>query len=278
MARVKPEQDKTRLVDYLAENRGISKGAAKKLVDAKEVYVNGKPVWMSKHLLKTGDDVIARAAHPPTLPTTEIEVLLEEHGVLVLNKPAGILTHKGNASLEAWIRKQEGRPHLQAAHRLDKDTSGCIIFSDRRDVREHLVKQFRKRSIKKRYHVLVKGNVRFKERTIRSPIEHREAVTHLIRLHCGRSYSLLGAEIETGRKHQIRIHLHGLQHPVAGDKDYRAPGRMDKNDLAFNRMMLHAASIHFRVPKTGRAVTVRAPLPEDMRTQLDRLGIQAPGN
>ncbi|MFT7511088.1 MAG: 23S rRNA pseudouridine1911/1915/1917 synthase [Candidatus Omnitrophota bacterium] len=280
MARVKSEQDRIKLVDFLAETKGISKGAAKKLVDSKSVYVNGKRVWMAKHELNAGDEVISREAKSTIIATAAaplaVEILFHEHGLLVANKPAGITTNHKQASLEALIQKQENNNRLKAAHRLDKDTSGCVIFSERPDVIDHLIKQFKERTVKKQYLAIVKGNVDFKERTIRSPIEHREAITHFTCLRRGKAYSLVQAEIETGRKHQIRIHLHRQKHPVAGDKDYHTPGRLDRTEMAVTRMMLHASSICFRIPKTGKTVTVTAPLPEDMKAQLNRLGIKPP--
>ena len=260
----------TVLLDHLAECLGLSRRAAKTLLDDRLVFVNGRRIWMAKHLLQTRDavELLPDAAGPRPAPDASVRLLLDDPLFLVADKPPRLLT-VGEKSLEIRLRDQLGLPALRAVHRLDKDTSGCVLFAKNEDARAALVAQFADGRVRKLYHALVAGNLPEPQMDVRLPVDHLPAVSHVRQVsaqtrpprcaHCT-------VAIETGRTHQIRIHLHHVGHPVLGDRQYFSARSADFPEVP--RQMLHASELRFLHPATGKPVAAASPLPKDFREWL----------
>ncbi len=263
------------LVGFLAAARGESRRAAKRLLDERRVFVNGRRVWMARHALRAGDTVevqppAARAASD-TLP-----VLVEAGPWRIADKPAGLLSNGDPSSVESRLRAQLGLPELTAVHRLDRDTTGCLLLARTRSDAERLFPLFRERRVRKTYLALVFGRVGADVREIRSPIDGEEAVSFLRVVDANDEASLVEVRIETGRTHQIRKHLLEIGHPIAGDRAYGNSRARDARARALPRQMLHAARLSFEDPGTGERVKAAAPLPADFRAALRAYGLRAP--
>jgi len=296
-----PEAGGQRIDNYLVKLlKGVPKSHVYRILRSGEVRVNGgraKPDYR----VRTGDilrippvRVAERAprATPPADEALERAILLEDECLIALAKPSGLAVHGGSGISFGVIEQLRAqRPHgrfLELVHRLDRDTSGVLLLAKKRSALVALHSELRTGQVKKYYLVLVKGNWRDGKQSVRLNLhkyvlasgERRVAVqadgqeSHTIfELEQGwQDFSLLRAELRTGRTHQIRVHLAHLGFPVAGDDKY---GNFALNrQLAragLKRMFLHAASLTFRHPAGGTRVTVNAPLPADLRRFLQTL-------
>ncbi len=299
---------------WLAKARiGLSRNRLQKLIDSGRVLVNGK-VGKSSLRLKPGDrlslDVPARRASPLAAEVLPLAVVFEDDHLLVLDKPAGMVVHPGagvqsgtlvNALLHhaPGIAKVggEGRPGI--VHRLDRDTSGLLVVAKTEDAYQVLVEALRERTVTRVYTALVWGDPGPADGVIDLPIgrdpkdRKRMAVirgpggkvarTRWLVLERYGLATLLQARLDTGRTHQIRVHLAALRHPVVGDPVYG--GRVKKmlslrqseRSLAdallrlLRRQALHAAELEFLHPATGERLRFRSELPTDFREALERL-------
>lgn len=259
------------LLDFLAGHLEISRKRAKQLLDRRCVFVNRKRVWMARHTLARGDVIEAhlleeheqKGGGPPDL-------LHQDPDYLILNKRAGVVSN-GENSAESELRRRLGDPAVRAAHRLDRDTSGCLLFARNELAFDRVVSLFRRHRVRKTYHALVVGLLNTPGRTIQSPVDGEQAITKLRTLDSNRAASHLLVSIETGRTHQIRRHLSGLGHPVLGDGQYGLQAGMADAARAAPRQMLHAYSLDFRHPVTEVRVHAIAPLPGDFRELLRHL-------
>jgi 23S rRNA pseudouridine1911/1915/1917 synthase len=239
-----------------------------------------------------------RAARPRAAALGEEDVVHADAHVVVVDKPAGVSTvpyDEGDTdTLEARVRRwldragkggRGGRPALGVVHRLDKETSGLVVFTRTWLAKQSLASQFRRHTVHRRYLAIAHGDVR--SRTIRSFLledrgdglrgsargtpgpRAREAVTHVERLEALRGATLVACRLETGRTHQIRIHLSEAGHPIVGERVYVRgfAGPL----LEAPRLMLHAAELGFVHPSTGREVRWERPMPDDMRRVLEEL-------
>jgi 23S rRNA pseudouridine1911/1915/1917 synthase len=232
------------------------------------VFVNGRRVWMAHHRLRQGDKVESRA---PTEPARHrLMVLFEDSDYLVIDKPPGVLS-TGPDSAERLAGLPKG---VMAVHRLDRETSGCLLLAKNDRARKAAVEVFRKRDVTKTYHAIVTGQVKTNEETIREPVDGQAARTSLRVLDRQPMASHIQLKIDTGRTHQIRKHMALLRHPVAGDKRYGGSTRQDKALMEIPRQMLHARSLRFKHPRTGKPVRVEAALPRDFRACLRKLGLR----
>lgn len=159
---------------------------------------------------------------------------------------------------------------LIAVHRLDKDTSGCLLFAKHADVKRRLILLFSRRSIRKVYHAIVDGNITETTLTITKPIDGQTASSSLRVLDANRLASHVRIIIETGRTHQIRKHLTHIQHPIMGDKTYASRRQVSSLERAVQRQMLHAYQLSFKHPINGKLIRCIAPLPDDFRQCLKR--------
>jgi 23S rRNA pseudouridine1911/1915/1917 synthase len=258
------------LLDHLAECLGLSRRAAKTLLDDRQVFVNGRRIWMAKHLLQTRDavELLPDAVAPKSDQAATVRLLVDEPTFLVADKPPRLLT-VGDKSLEVRLRDQLGLPGLRAVHRLDKDTSGCVLFAKDEETRRKLVAQFEEGRVRKLYHALVAGNLAEPQMDVRVPVDHLPAVSHVRQVAAQTKpprAAHLTVAIETGRTHQIRIHLHHLGHPVLGDRQYFNARSGDFPEVP--RQMLHASELRFAHPATGKPVCAASSLPRDFRDWL----------
>jgi 23S rRNA pseudouridine1911/1915/1917 synthase len=290
-----------RLDVYLRERYpAVSRGAIQRLIDEGEILVNGQKVKPT-HTPRAGEEIQvhwpdARPAEalPEDLP---LEVLFEDECLLVLNKGAGMVVHPaaGNEAhtlVNALLHHCEGqlsgiggvaRPGI--VHRLDKDTSGCLVVAKTDETHIALSAQFASRKVEKIYHAILCGELSRAEGTIRAAIARhtthrkrmavddggREAHTSYRILERLRSATFVEAILHTGRTHQIRVHFQHLGFPLAGDLTYGNRQNQKLEDLTgykAERQMLHAFHLAFVHPRTGKRVSFEAPEPKDFQEAL----------
>lgn len=282
-----------RLDNFLvARLKGVPKSHVYRIVRSGEVRVNSGRVAAS-HRLAIGDRVrippirvAEREAGDAPAPALELPVLHEDDFVLAVDKPAGLAVHGGSGIAHGAIeRLRAGRPQarfLELAHRLDRETSGVLLLAKKRSALTALHEDLRERAMDKRYLAAVVGRVRDEKRLVRAALrkystaegerrvavderEGQEAQTVFRRLARNDEFSLLEAELLTGRTHQIRAHLAHIGHPVLGDEkygDFELNRALRKRGL--RRMFLHAAALSFDHPATGERLVVRSPLPPEL--------------
>ena len=285
-----------RLDKYVSEHcPDISRTQAQRIIEEGRVTVNGM-LARSSMKLNAGDSLSVELPPPAATSLTPeeipIKIIYEDDDILVVDKPAGLAVHPApghpshtlaNAILSRLPQLDTGdwqRPGI--VHRLDKDTSGLIIIAKNIHAHQVLMEQFKKRQVSKVYLTLVYGHLTPEEGIIEAPIgrdrSHRERMTITDREH-GREartsyhvlkylnkYSLLEIRPETGRTHQIRVHLAAIGYPVVGDKVYGM-----KSPL-IDRQFLHAHRIRFKLPSNGKEVEFQSELPSDLQQALDDEG------
>lgn len=269
---VKFKNEGQRLFVVIAEELGISKKAAQAAIDEKRVLVNGKRIWIRKHEVHE-DDVIEILIDDVKKPETKkISILWQDADYLIVNKSPFLLTNASDDSVEARLRKQEKNPNIYAVHRLDKETSGCVIFAKSAAAKTAMIPMFKGRDIMKIYRAVTIGKYPQVMKEIHSDIDGYMSTTLVKSLDSNKSASYLELRIETGRTHQIRRHLADKRYPVMGDKKYAGTG----NELSLEqpRQMLHAYRLIFPHPKTGKPTRATAPLPGDFTRCLTRLKLR----
>ncbi len=280
----------TRLDRFLAEPLG-SRSNAQTLIEAGRVQVNGTP-RPKRHILQAGDvvvTVIADAAEPgssePQRPRADYTIAYEDEHLLIVDKPAGVVVHParghGTGTLSQALAGlsaggEAGRPGI--VHRLDRDTSGLLVVARTDAVHRALKSLLSSRRLSRDYAALVDGHPPARSGTIDAPIGRdrrdrlrmslntdspRAALTHFEIRERLPSATLLEVRLETGRTHQIRVHLAAIDHPVSGDPLYGTAGR-----FGLTRQFLHAERLAFAHPVTGQPIDVRSPLPEDLEAAL----------
>jgi 23S rRNA pseudouridine1911/1915/1917 synthase len=277
-------------LDLLVSQRfGLSRRAAREAVRGGRVELEGAAAD------EPGLDVeeAARVAYFPNRPErrsvrTRLTVLFEDEDLLVVEKPAGLLTvptadrEKDTLlarALDYLHHRYRRRPFVGTVHRLDKDTSGSLVFARNRETTRALQDQLRRHDVEREYLALVEGDPggsgTFSEDLVRDAgdtrrgvarpgVAGRRAVTHWRRIEKFPDACLVAVRLETGRTHQIRIHFSAAGHPVLGDRVY---GRREV-DPKIPRQMLHARLLAFEHPRTGARVAVESPLPEDFQKIL----------
>lgn len=260
------------LQEFLAKKLSLSKRAAKNMMDERVVWVNRRVVWMAHHLLKVGDTIevpasVKRAAVVP-LAKPKIRVLVEDDHYLIADKPSGILS-SGEGGAEEILREQTQNPALQAVHRLDKDTTGCLLFAKRAAAFDAAVALFKTRRISKHYQAVVYGRFDRSASTVKEALDGARAVSHIQREAVSKDASFLKITIETGRTHQIRRHLASIRHPVLGDREHGVKFARDPRLLTVPRQMLHASGLELPHPiEPGKTLKAHSPLPADFRRCL----------
>ncbi len=277
-----------RLDRFLAEHVG-SRARAQALIDAGAVTVDGRAV-PKRHAVAPGETVevvlpvpapaVAEAARAP------FAIAYEDEHLLVVDKPAGVVVHPARGHRTGTLaqalagRAAGGEDPTRAGivHRLDRDTSGLLVVARSEDVHRALRELLARRDLRREYLALVDGRPQARTGTIEAPIgrdrrdrtlmsidtdEGREARTHFELERALPGAALLRVVLDTGRTHQIRVHLAAIGLPVAGDPQYGTPGA-----YALERQFLHAARLAFPHPVTGAAVDVRSPLPADLAAAL----------
>ena len=298
---IQPEQVGMRLDRYLTSLLGgLSRTSVQQLIAEEAVLVNDKPV-KAGYALRLHDIVHVLHAIPSTPQNNIIqqalplEIVYEDADLLVVNKAAGMVVHPApghqddtlvNALLARYseLHVTEGDLRPGIVHRLDRDTSGLLIVAKNMHTQAALIEQMKRREVVKRYLALVEGIVALDSGIIDAPIGRdlrhrqqmaitasgsREARTHFRVLERFSRYTLLLLQLETGRTHQIRVHLRAIGHPVVGDPVYGS-GRKQP-DVLSQRQFLHAYQLHFTHPVTDKAIELEAPLPADLQAGLDSL-------
>ncbi|MEA2452537.1 MAG: rRNA synthase [Actinomycetota bacterium] len=297
-----PEEVGRRIDVAIAERAKVTRTLAQRAVKNGEVTVNGEAVRPS-YRLEEGDriegDVPAPVFAAPEAEDIPVTVRYTDDRVMVVSKPAGLVTHPAsghqtgtlvNALLnmgEPLAASGSTRPGI--VHRLDKDTSGLLLVAKDDEAQAFLVDALRARNISRRYLALVRGVLASPSGTIEAPIGRhptrrqqmavvsggRPSVTHYEVLDSGPALSLLEITLETGRTHQIRVHLKHLGHPVMGDRTYGGLSEASKA-LGLDRPFLHAWRLAFPHPSDGRPIEVDDPLPGDLVRALDAAGLTIP--
>ncbi len=257
---------------FLASKLLISKRAAKTLMDNRVVWVNRKCVWMTHHTLHQGDTVEVPVACQPknkaSAPAAKIRVLIEDDYYLVADKPSGMLS-VGEGSAEELMRTQTQLSELRAVHRLDRDTTGCLLFAKSAAAFDAAVAVFKTRRVSKLYQTIVFGRFDQSASTVDQELDGERAVSHIQREAGSKDASFLKVKIETGRTHQIRRHLAAIRHPVLGDREHGVKFARDPRLLTIPRQMLHASGLEMPHPMaSGKTLKAHSPLPADFRRCL----------
>jgi 23S rRNA pseudouridine955/2504/2580 synthase len=290
-----------RIDNYLTRHlKGVPKSHIYRIVRSGEVRVNSRRV-AADYRVQAGDRLrlpplrTARPARPAATapgPRLQADVIHEDEALLVIDKPAGVAVHGGSGVSRGVIeRLRLERPDarfLELVHRLDRETSGVLMLAKRRSALIELHRQLREGQVRKLYLVLVKGKWRDGKRSVKAPLhkyllasgERRVSVgadgmaAHTVfRLRqAWKDYSLLEAELKTGRTHQIRVHLAHVGYPVAGDDkygDFALNKQLAKRGL--KRMFLHASRTVIVHPQSGAALELESALPPELKACLDGL-------
>jgi 23S rRNA pseudouridine1911/1915/1917 synthase len=263
-----------KLLDFLAAERACSLRKAKALLDERCVFVNGHRIWMAKHRLQAGDriEIHATADRKDKAPG-RLCILFENEFYMVADKPPGLLAN-GSGSLETLVQRDPAYHTCRAAHRLDRDTSGCLCFARSQTAFDTLVQAFKDDRVTKRYEALVHGSPRQREGTITIPIDGQRAVTHWRMRSAGANAAHLQLKIDTGRTHQIRKHLASIGHPLVGDRQYGTSRPTDIAGRRAPRQMLHASVFEAPLGDHDQIIRVASPLPADFRQTRKTLGIR----
>ncbi len=269
MMTVTAEETGMALLDFLTRRLNRSRRQAKALLDDRGVFVQGRRVWMARHRLKHGDVVNVVQATRAPLSDTPLPILHRDETLLAIDKPAGRVVIGANG-IEAQLRRQMECDSIRAVHRLDRDTSGCLLFVWHPSALPPLIELFRRHAVVKVYDALVIGRIPFTQRTLRMPLDGLSAITHVHRMRSGHAVSHLEVRIETGRTHQIRRHLAAIGHPVLGDKQFGANVTQSLEQQKLTRQMLHAHRLMLAHPITAQPIEIVAPLPNDFIVALSK--------
>ena len=297
--RIIADVNNERLDSYISKsNLDLSRSMVQKLIKENRVFVNGKNEKES-YKIKVNDNITIQIEEPKSskLEAQDIplDIIYEDNDIIVINKPKGMVVHPGNGNpdntlVNAVLAHCKGslsgiggeiRPGI--VHRIDKDTSGLIIVAKNDKSHINLSEQIKNHEVTKIYTALVKGNISEDEATIDMPIgrdkkdrkkmsvtrDGKEAVSHIKVVKRYGNYTLIRVKIDTGRTHQIRVHMAKIGHPVIGDEVYSS----GKNEFGVKGQMLHSTILKFKHPISGKEIMLEAPLPqyfEDVLSKLDK--------
>lgn len=274
----------------------ITRSQLKNLINDGHVTVNGQAV-KPKYKVQAGDKISLVKPEPQSLELTPenipLDIVYEDDDVIVVNKPQGMVVHPApghpdhtlvNALLyHSPLSTINGAFRPGIVHRIDKDTSGLLMVAKNDLAHQSLAEQLRNKTNKREYLALVYGQIKEDEGTIDAPLGRnpqdrkkqavvkggRHAVTHFKIIKRYDNFTLVKCILETGRTHQIRVHMKYIGHPLVGDPLY-GPRKM----IGKNGQFLHAALLGFKHPRTGKEMVFEAPLPENFQKMLDKLDKQ----
>lgn len=295
---LKVDKENVRIDAYLASKQNISRVTIQRLLENGKIKVNGKNVKAS-YKVQLNDFIEIEKEKPIEInikpQDIPVEILYEDNDILVVNKPKGMVVHPGNGNIDGTLVNAimaickdslsgiggEIRPGI--VHRLDKDTSGAIIIAKNDTAHIKLSEMLKNHEIEKTYIAIVRGIVKENEATINMPIARsnndrkkmavmkngKQAITHfkVLKRSVQNDCTLLEIKIETGRTHQIRVHLSYIGHPIIGDEVYSN----GKNKWGVKGQCLHAKSLKFRHPITDKEMNIQAELPDYFKKIIDEL-------
>lgn len=293
-----------RLDIFVAEEGGVTRSFAAKLIESKNVLVNGKSS-NKKYTLRENDvvelDIPEPVEYEVAAEDIPLDIVYEDGSVIVINKPSGMVVHPAagnytgtlvNALLYHCKDSLSGingvvRPGI--VHRIDKDTSGLLVVAKNDASHLFLAEQLKTHDVSRVYHAIVIGNIKEDTGTVDAPIGRnphdrkkmavirgegtaRDAVTHFRVLERYGRYTYIELELETGRTHQIRVHMASIGHPLVGDEVYGGGGTdfEKKNAKLLCGQCLHAKRLSFTHPDTREQVSFECPLPDYFETVLDK--------
>ena len=293
---VKNNKELKRIDVYIAEYKHLSRVHIQRLIENNRIQVNKKNIKPSYKVQENDviyfeDDMPKKTSVKPQ--DIALDILYEDDDIVVVNKPKGMVVHPANGNPDGTLVNAimakckdslsgiggEIRPGI--VHRLDKDTSGVIIVAKNDKAHINISEQIKDHKVEKIYIALVKGIVKENEATINMPIgrsttdrkkmavnsKGKNAITHFKVLKRFNGFTLLQVKIETGRTHQIRVHLSKIGYPIVGDIVYSK----GKNEWDIKGQCLHAKSIKFKHPSTGEEIYIEAPLPKYLQKIIDEL-------
>lgn len=278
------------LQDFLALKFSLSRRTAKAMIDGRSVWVNRRCVWIARYELRTGDTVEipatvvtgarrqmegrAGAGADAAQAKRHVRVLWQNDGYLIADKPAGLVSCDDPKSVESLLRVQESIPTLEAVHRLDRDTTGCLMFAKNHAALTAAVEMFKTHKVSKTYHAITAGAFAYAHQTIDTPLDGQNAVSKVVREAAVADASFLRIRIETGRTNQIRRHLAGVRSPILGDRVFGLKAARDPRLMRVPRQMLHASTLMLPDPLCPREeIKAHAPLPADFRATLRLFGM-----
>ena len=292
---VKDKEQNKRIDVYLSEkNEDISRVAIQRLIENQKILVNDKKI-KSSYKVQENDVITLEEEKPKEISlkaqNIPLEIIYEDNDIIVVNKPKGMVVHPANGNPDGTLVNAimaicknslsgiggEIRPGI--VHRLDKDTSGIIIIAKNDKAHINLSEQIKNHEVKKKYIAIVRGVVKENQATINMPIGRsnkdrkkmaiskngKEAITHFKVLKRYPEYTVLEVNIETGRTHQIRVHLAQIGYPCIGDETYSS----GKNKWGIKGQALHAKSLEFKHPTTGKQMKLEAKLPKYMKKLIN---------
>jgi RluA family pseudouridine synthase len=269
-------EEKLNLKDFISKSLNISKSKAKQLIDTKNVLVNNQRVWMANHTLEIGDVVlIPDFAKKDNFQAdfNERNILYEDDFIIAVNKPPFLISESKKGSVEDILRKIKGK-NIKAIHRLDKETSGVLLFAKSYSVFERFKKLWEDKNVKKIYYSVSHNRATFKEKIVDFPVEGKFAKSKIFTIKTSSNYSYFKIDIKTGRKHQIRIHLSKIGHPIVGDKNYGLKYIEDPILKNVSRQLLHSGEISFFHPYLKKKVIINAPIPNDFKDFLEKANLK----
>lgn len=310
-----PNAKRVRLDRFITRSvENATRSKVKSLIEAGGVTVNGRVVEKAGRLVLPGDNVVCTVPKPPPPEVRPenipLDIVHEDDDIIIVNKPAGMVTHPAYGNYSGTLvnallyhtrqlssERGEDRPGI--LHRLDKDTSGLLAVAKNDRAHQLLARQFADHSIEREYQAVAWGSMKKSQGTVEAPLARhpsdrkkmavveggKHAVTHYEVLEDLIYFSLLRLRLQTGRTHQIRVHLASIRHPLFGDPTYggrrihygNVTGRYKFfiNEIlsAFPRQALHARTLGFIHPSTGEKVRFSSGLPDDMQALLRNIRV-----
>ena len=286
---VKNEEKNNRIDSFLANQKeGLSRVAVQRLIEQEKILVNGKKTKPS-YKIQEKDEITVEEEKPKEIELKAqdipVEIIYEDTDIIVVNKPKGMVVHPANGNPDGTLVNAimaickdslsgiggEIRPGI--VHRIDKDTSGILMIAKNDKAHINLSEQIKNHEVQKTYIAMVRGMVKENEATINMPIGRstrdrkkmavtqngKQAITHfkVIKRFPSHNCTLLEVKIETGRTHQIRVHLSQIGYPIIGDSVYSN----GKNEWGIQGQCLHAKNLQFKHPSTGEEIFLEAELP-----------------
>ncbi len=288
------QESVARLDKFISDNSDISRSYAAKLIEDGLVTMNGKKA-AKKDKVKSGDEIVISVPEPVEMEAKPqnipIDVVYEDDSVIVVNKPQGMVVHPaaGNPDgtlvngllYHSKLSTINGVVRPGIVHRIDKDTSGLLVVAKTNMAHEALSAQLKERKAMRKYWCIVNGNIKEDTGTVNKPIDRhptdrkrmaiidggREAITHFTVIDRFGAYTLVECALETGRTHQIRVHMASLGHSIVGDTVYGVKKDREKG----KGQLLHAKTIGFSHPETGEIMEFTSELPPHFSAALDKL-------